>query len=76
MKPKSPCKGCEGHKQIEGCHSTCDAYLAYVEENKAFKEMVRKKKQSEYGRGEWLTDRQFVNRRDQMSVMVLRQHKK
>ena len=49
MKPKSPCKGCEGHKQIEGCHSTCDAYLAYVEENKAFKEMVRKKKQSEYG---------------------------
>ncbi len=43
MKPKSPCKGCEGHKNIEGCHSTCDAYLTYVEENKAFKEMVRKK---------------------------------
>ena len=50
MKPKSPCLGCKDRKENGICHSTCEDYIAFVDENKARNEMIHKKKaeQSRY----------------------------
>ena len=50
MKPKSPCQFCKDRKENGICHSTCEEYIAFVDENKARNEMIQKKKaeQSRY----------------------------
>ena len=73
-RPKSPCRECADRN--ERCHFDCERYLAYVDENEARKEIIRQGKAKEFGRGDWLTDRQFAGRRLSMKSRVLKQHKK
>lgn len=37
LKPLAPCKGCE--KRRAGCHSECEEYRAYIEDQKKYKEL-------------------------------------
>ena len=73
-RPKSPCRECDGHSQT--CHAECAAYAAYMEENEAYKQLIRENKRKSYGRGERITDKQFAARRLSMKSRVLKQHKK
>lgn len=42
MKPNATCKDCKD--RTVGCHGTCEKYKAFEEENKKYKEAVRKEK--------------------------------
>lgn len=44
MKPTSPCQFCNDREENGICHSTCEEYIAFVDENKARNEMIHKKK--------------------------------
>ena len=61
MQAHAPCLDCDRPWKCIGCHSTCEDYLRFVEENKAMREMIQKKKQEEWGKVHYRTRRQFMN---------------
>lgn len=46
MKPKSPCYKCE--KRTSSCHSNCEDYISYTEENKKFSDKVKGAKMADH----------------------------
>ncbi len=43
MRPTPPCYKCE--KRVLGCHSTCENYKYFINENEKYKQLVREERE-------------------------------
>lgn len=76
MKAHAPCHDCERPWKCIGCHSTCEDYLRFVDENKARREMIQKKKQSEWAGTYYRSKRQFANASRNIKNKVIKYKKR
>ena len=76
MTAHAPCKDCKRPWKCITCHSTCEDYLRFVDENKARREMIQKKKQSEWAGTYYRSKRQFANACRNVTNKVIRYSKR
>ena len=74
MKPTSPCQFCEDREENGICHSYCEKYIAFTDENNARNEKIRKAKEQE-GFKYYLSADEF-RKTKKRSSNTFKQHKK
>ena len=71
----SPCYECKRPQKRIGCHSGCEEYIRFCDENTALREKIRREKERRSARQKYMTDKQFQNA-GQSFNKVFKQHKK